>query len=139
VVIAEFVLLTGVYERAIPVSRAEVVVAAVDGQLQSAGSAPATTLARQALAAADRAHRAGGSRAAVEAVERAGRAVLAAPGQPGQAEALRQAVHALGRDLARRHTTLDLQAKALYALIRNASDVVAVCDADSTVRNGIRS
>ncbi|HJQ00933.1 MAG TPA: hypothetical protein VJ851_04990 [Jatrophihabitans sp.] len=52
--IAEFVLLTGVYERAIPVSRAEVVVAAVDGQLRSAGSVPATTLTRQALAAADR-------------------------------------------------------------------------------------
>jgi hypothetical protein len=60
VVIAEFVLLTGVYERAIPVSRAEVVVAAVDGQLQSAGSVPATTtLTQQALAAADQAGRAG--------------------------------------------------------------------------------
>jgi hypothetical protein len=45
-VTAEFVLSTGVYERAVPVSRAEVVVAAVDGQLQSAGLARATTLAQ---------------------------------------------------------------------------------------------
>jgi hypothetical protein len=50
VVTAEFVLLTGVYERAVPVSRAEVVVAAVDGQLQSASLARATTLAQQAMA-----------------------------------------------------------------------------------------
>jgi len=56
VVTAEFVLLSGVYERAVPVGRAEVVVvAALDGQLRSATPAQTGTLARQALPLADRA------------------------------------------------------------------------------------
>ncbi|HET6210953.1 MAG TPA: PAS domain S-box protein, partial [Jatrophihabitans sp.] len=172
VVTAEFVLLTGVYERAVPVSRAEVVVAAVDGQLQSAGTGQATTLARQASTAARQAGRAGASG---EAVQQAAQAVLDHPNQ-ATLTALGRATHALLHTLDRRRTTLDLQAKALYAsmlvlasfgwmiwfrrlvsrhrglqrqlteqqahavgeqrlaaLIRNAADVVVVCEADSTV------
>lgn len=49
VVTAEFVLLSGVYERAVPVGRAEVVVAALDGRLHSATPAQTDTLARQAV------------------------------------------------------------------------------------------
>jgi hypothetical protein len=53
VVTAEFVLLSGVYERVVPVGRAEVVVAALDGQLRSATPAQTTALARQAPHIAD--------------------------------------------------------------------------------------
>ncbi len=177
VVTAEFVLLTGVYERAVPVNRAEVVVAAVDGQLRSAeaDAGAATALARQAQAAAHQAGRAGASGRSVTAVRQAAQAVLAAPDQPALAT-LSRSTQALLHSLDRRRTTLDLQAKALYAsllvlasfgwmiwfrrlvarhrslqrqlteqqartvgeqrlaaLIRNAADVVVVCDADSTV------
>ena len=49
VVTAEFVLLSGVYERVVPVGRAEVVVAALDGQLRSATPAQTAASTRQAL------------------------------------------------------------------------------------------
>jgi diguanylate cyclase (GGDEF)-like protein/PAS domain S-box-containing protein len=176
VVIAEFVLLTGVYERAVPVSRAEVVVASLDGQLQSAGGAQTDALARQARTVAAQADKAGASEASVTAVLRASQASTASPTQVPQLTALRQSVRGLWQSLAGRRDTLDLQAKLLYAfllifasfgwmiwfrrlvsrhrllqsqlteqrsravneqrlaaLIRNAADVVAVCDADSTV------
>jgi hypothetical protein len=59
VVTAEFVLLSGVYERAVPVGRAEVVVSALDGQHRSVTPAQTATSARQALPVADRAAPAG--------------------------------------------------------------------------------
>ncbi|MGI8664482.1 MAG: putative bifunctional diguanylate cyclase/phosphodiesterase, partial [Jatrophihabitans sp.] len=173
VVTAEFVLLTGVYERAVPVSRAEVVVAALDGRLQSADPAQTAALARQAVQAADQAGRAGASAASVAAVTRLANAT---PAGAEQLAALRSAVLQLRHELARHRASLDLQAKALYAallilasfgwmiwfrrlvdrhrllqdqlteqrsrtvgeqrlaaLVRNAADVVAVCDADSTI------
>jgi diguanylate cyclase (GGDEF)-like protein/PAS domain S-box-containing protein len=176
VVIAEFVLLTGVYERAVPVSRAEVVVASLDGQLQSAGGAQTDALARQARTVAAQADKAGASETSVTAVLRASQVSTADPTQMPQLTALRQSVRELRQSLAGRRNSLDLQAKLLYAsllifasfgwmiwfrrlvsrhrllqsqlteqrsravneqrlaaLIRNAADLVAVCDADSTV------
>ncbi len=173
VVIAEFVLLTGVYERAVPVSRAEVVVASLDGQLQSAGSVQTDALARQARLVAAQAGKAGASEASVATVLRAS---AASTTDPNRTAALRESVRQLLQSLTARRNTLDLQAKLLYAfllifasvgwmiwfrrlvsrhrllqsqlteqrsravnehrlaaLIRNAADLVAVCDADSTI------
>ncbi|MDQ2838384.1 MAG: EAL domain-containing protein [Actinomycetota bacterium] len=176
VVAAEFVLLTGVYERAVPVSRAEVVVAALDGRLQMAGTAQTATLARQLLDAADQARSAGASSSSLAQVRRSAGLAISRPTDPAQLADLRQSVTGLRQTLANRSASLDLQAKVLYAmllvvasigwmiwfrrlvdrhrslqrqlteqrsktvgehrlaaLIRNAADVVAVCDADSTV------
>ncbi|MEO6700938.1 MAG: EAL domain-containing protein [Jatrophihabitantaceae bacterium] len=172
VVTAEFVLLTGVYERTVPVGRSEVVVAALDGQLQQANPGQSATLAGSATVAANQARRAGASAGAVRAVRQA----AAEPDPVRRLAGLTGSVQALRDDLAHRHSILNLQAKLLYAsmlvlasfgwmiwfrrlvarhralqqqlteqrsravgeqrlaaLIRNAADVVAVCEADSRV------
>ncbi len=173
VVTAEFVLLSGVYERAVPVSRAEVAVAALDGQLRSAAPAQTAALARQVAPVADQAAAAGASATTVSALRTA--AVATGPATTRLAE-LRHDTEALRVELATRHRKLDWQARGgsalllllasvgwlgwlrrlvrrhrvlqqkftqaqsravnerrLAALVRNAADVVAVCDADTTV------
>jgi diguanylate cyclase (GGDEF)-like protein/PAS domain S-box-containing protein len=173
VVTAEFVLLSGVYERAVPVSRAEVAVAALDGQLRSAVPAQTAALARQALPVADRAASGGAAATTVADLRRTATANVSAP---RKLAALRRDVGTLSTQLAERHRRLDRQAYLTYALmlvlasigwmiwfrrlvrrhralqeeftlaqsltvgehrlaalVRNAADVVAVCDADTTV------
>ena len=173
VVLAEFLLLYGVYQRSEPVSRAEVTVAVLDGQLRTATAGQLDALTGPARLAADRAAAAGASRTAVDRLRRA-----ATPVGPASARlaGLRAAAANLREALASRHRQLDEQAAAGYAamlvvasvgwmvwfrrlvgrhralqreftaaqsatvgehrlaaLVRNAADMVAVCDADTTV------
>ena len=173
VVFAEFVLLSGVYERAVPVSRAELAVATLNGQLAAAPAGQVPLLSRQALAVLDKAAGAGASRATVTAVRRTTTQDLP---PAAKLAALRQGTDALAASLAARHRRLDDEARASYAvllvlasvgwfiwfrrlvrrhralqrefteaqsravnerrlaaLVSNAADVVAVCDADATV------
>jgi len=55
VVLAEFLLLYGVYQRSEPVSRAQVAVAVLDGQLRTVTAGHVDALAGSARLAADRA------------------------------------------------------------------------------------
>ena len=170
VVCAEFALLSGVYGRVGPVADAQVAVAGLRGQLQSATAAQTSVLGRQAVTISRQLSGAGVSTARLRATG-AGAASGAA-----DLPALRASVDDLSDALAARHRRLDLQARLAYALllvaaslgwmvwfrrlvsrhralqqqlteqqsrtvgeqrlaalVRNAADVVAVCDADSTV------
>ncbi|HTZ42933.1 MAG TPA: EAL domain-containing protein [Jatrophihabitans sp.] len=173
VVVAEFVLLYGVYQRSGPVGRAEVVVAGYDGQLRAATPGQARALAGQARAVADRAAANGAGRAAVGSLRDA---AGSGAGDAALLTRLRTSTAAVRASLADRHRDLDREAATAYALmlviasvgwmvwfrrlvgrhralqrrftqaqsraegeqrlaalVRNAADVLAVCDADGTV------
>ena len=170
VVCAEFALLSGVYGRVGPVADAQVAVAGLHGQLQSATAAQAGALGQQAVAVS---RQLSGTGVAPARLRETGASTASGAADLGS---LRATVADVGRALAARHRRLDLQARLSYALllvaasfgwmvwfrrlvnrhralqrqlteqqsravgeqrlaalVRNAADVVAVCDADSTV------
>lgn len=173
VVLAEFALLSMVYQRVQPTAQAQISVANLDGRLASGDSAQVLGLSQAARLVADEAGSAGASQQLVAAV----RAAADARSTPAaKLTSLRQAVTDLKAELAARHARLDLQAHLAYvvllvlasfgwmiwfrrlvgrhrtlqqqlteqqsravgehrlaALVRNAVDVVAVCDADTTI------
>jgi diguanylate cyclase (GGDEF)-like protein/PAS domain S-box-containing protein len=109
VVVVEFLLLAGVYQRAAPVTRAEVSAAALAGQLQQPSAEGSESIAGEAVSAAGQAAAAGASAGTVAAVRQAAAA--------GELPQLRDAVTALRASLHQRHQRLDLQARLSYALL----------------------
>ena len=182
VVVIEFFLLTGVYERREPVQRQQQVIAAMAGQWDVAdvGSLPAVRARTDA--ALDRLSQLGVSGRDLAGIRSADMALTVTGDQLVGRERIAAAVDTLSRQIAGDKRWIDLQAKLIYgallviasfgwmlwfrrlvrrhrdlerrmteqqsraegeqrlaALVRNATDVVVICDLDGRVRFGTPS
>src|ERR1700710_2849482 len=111
VVCAEFALLSGVSARGGPVAGAQVAVAGLHGQLQSASVEQAGALGRQAVTVS---RQLSGTGVAPARLREAGARTASGA---GDLTGLRATVDDLGQALAARHRRLDLEARLSYALL----------------------
>ncbi len=177
VVVIEFFLLTGVYERADPVQRQQQVIAAMAGQWDVADADSLPAVRARTGAALDRLTQLGVSGRDLAGIRSADTALTVTGGRLVGRERITAAVDTLARQVADDKRWIDLEAKLIYGallviasfgwmlwfrrllrrhrdlerrvteqqsraegeqrlatLVRNATDVVVICDLDGRIR-----